>query len=158
MRESGKVCMFTGHRTIQEKHVRTLPEQIDRLLESLIEEGYTEFIAGGAIGFDTLASLKVLEKKRKYGFIRLNLILPCRDQDKGWRESLKTAYRYVLENADSIRYSSEQYHKGCMHKRNRAMVEASELCVAYCGKTTGGSAYTVDYARKNGLRVINVFE
>ena len=153
-----KICMFTGHRNIDRRHVNSLPGRIDALLESLIEEGYTEFRTGGAMGFDTIVALKILEKKRKYGFIRLHLYLPCHDQDKGWRADLKAAYAYVLKNADSVRYSSEVYNRGCMHKRNRDMVDGSGLCVAYCGKSTGGSAYTVEYAEKKGIRVINIFE
>ena len=153
-----KICMFTGHRNIDRRHINTLPERIDALLETLIEEGYTEFRTGGAMGFDTLVALKVLEKKRKYGFIKLHLFLPCHDQDKAWKESIKTAYYYVMERADSVRYSSETYYNGCMHKRNRDMVDGSQLCVAYCGKKTGGSAYTVGYAEEKGLKVINLFE
>ena len=84
--------------------------------------------------------------------------MPCHDQDKAWKESIKTAYYYVMERADSVRYSSETYYNGCMHKRNRDMVDGSQLCVAYCGKKTGGSAYTVGYAEEKGLKVINLFE
>ncbi len=154
----GKICMFTGHRTINGRHLAGLPRRIDELLEKLISEGYTEFRAGGAVGFDTIAALKVLEKKKKYGFVRLHLYLPCHGQENGWRENLKKAYYYVIENADSVRYVSDTYVDGCMHKRNREMVDGSALCVAYCGRSKGGSAYTVDYARKRGLRVINMFE
>ena len=158
VRDVEKICMFTGHRNINARHTNTLAESVDQLLEKLIEEGYTEFRTGGAVGFDTLVALKLLEKKRKYGFIKLHLFLPCRDQDKGWKDNLRSVYHFVLEQADSIRYTSESYFSGCMHKRNREMVKGSELCVAYCGRTTGGTAYTVNYARKNGLRVINIFE
>ena len=154
----GKICMFTGHRTINAKHLSELPRKIDGLLEKLISEGYTEFRAGGAVGFDTLAALKVLEKKRKYGFVRLHLYLPCHGQENGWSENLKKAYYYVIENADSVRYSCESYVNGCMQKRNREMVDGSSLCLAYCGRSKGGSAYTVAYAEKKGVRVINMFE
>ena len=156
--EREKICMFTGHRTIEAKHLNTLSERIDETLERLIAERYTEFRTGGAIGFDTLVALKLLEKKRKYGFIKLHLFLPCHGQDKGWNDNLKAAYYYVLERADSVRYSSENYNRGCMFKRNRDMVRGSELCVAYCGRKTGGTAYTVGYATKSGLKVINLFE
>ena len=151
-----KICMFTGHRTIATKDLSILPEKLGDLLEKLIAKGYTEFRTGGAIGFDTLAALKVLEKKEKYPEVKLHLYLPCRDQDKKWEDNLKSAYHYVLERADSIRYCSESYNQGCMMKRNREMVNGAEICVAYCKKSSGGSAYTVGYAEKKGLTVINL--
>ena len=157
METKSKICMFTGHRIINARHVSTLPQRLDDLLEQLIAKGYTEFRAGGAIGFDTVAALKVLEKKKKFGFVKLHLFLPCRDQEKGWRENSKRAYYYVLKHADSIRYCSEQYDNGCMHKRNREMVDGSDLCVAYCGSGKGGSAYTLSYAQKKGVKTVNLY-
>ena len=157
MENRNKICMFTGHRIINARHVSTLPQRLDTLLEQLIAHGYTEFRAGGAIGFDTVAALKVLEKKKKFGYVKLHLFLPCRDQEKGWSENSKQAYYYILQHADSIRYCSEEYTSGCMHKRNRDMVEGSDLCVAYCGSEKGGSAYTLSFAQKKGLKTVNLF-
>ena len=154
----GKRCMFTGHRRITKKDAVELPQKIDVLLESLIEEGYTDFCAGGAIGFDTIAALKVIDKKKKYGFIKLRLYLPCPEQANMWNGNLKKAYYYVLENADTVSYAADVYTNGCMQKRNRAMVDDSELCVAYCYASTGGTFYTLNYAEKKGKKVINMYE
>lgn len=156
--ETGRICMFTGHRNIEYRHAKTLPQQLDELLERLIEEGYTEFRAGGAVGFDTFAALKVLEKRKKYGFVKLHLFLPCQDQEKKWKENMKASYYFVKEQADTVRYISEEYHSGCMQQRNRAMVDGSELCVAYCGRSSGGSAYALGYAKQKGLEVINIYK
>ena len=149
-----KICMFTGHRDIRAEHVTLLTEWLDKTVEGLIAEGYTDFCAGGAIGFDTLAALKVIEKKEKYGFIKLHLFLPCRDQDARWNENYRRAYRYVMSKADSIRYVSESYNRGCMHKRNREMVKAADVCIAYCVTNEGGTYYTVNQAKEKGIRVI----
>lgn len=154
----GKICMFTGHRTINARHLTSLSENIGELMERLIAEGYTDFRAGGAMGFDTLAAFAVLEKKKKYGYVKLHLYLPCHGQEKGWPENMKRAYYYVISSADSVRYAYDTYVNGCMHKRNRDMVNGSDLCVAYCGSDKGGTAYTVDYAKKKGIEVINLFE
>ena len=61
-----------------------------------------------------------------------------------------------MEAADKIVYTSENYYNGCMHKRNRHLVDNSSLCIAYLTKESGGTAYTVNYARQNGLTIINV--
>ena len=53
-------------------------------------------------------------------------------------------------------YTSQEYTKGCMHKRNRHLVDHSSVCVCYLTKKDGGTAYTVDYAERQGLEVINL--
>ena len=150
------ICCFTGHRTIGEAHMRRLPDVLDRVLEGLIGRNMTVFRAGGAIGFDTLAALKVLEKKEKYPAVRLELILPCRDQTNGWKESNRRAYEYILARADEVICLHERYVTGCMQERNRKLVQGSHCCVGYCTTETGGSAYTLRYAKGKGLRVINL--
>lgn len=151
----GKICCFTGHRQIPSELVVRLPERLDDLLEQLIADGYREFRCGGAQGFDTIAALKVLEKKKRYGEdIRLCLYLPCKDQTRGWSESAKRAYSMVLERADEVKFAADAYNSGCMHARNRGLVDGSDLCVAYCLSSHGGTAYTVLYARKQSVPVI----
>lgn len=153
-----RICCFTGHREIADEDLVRLPHALDRLLEELIADGVTVFRAGGALGFDTIAALKVLEKKKAYPHIRLELYLPCRDQARDFSDWNKMAYRYVLDRADSSVFVSEAYVRGCMHKRNRALVDGADLCVSYCVSATGGTAYTVNYAKKNGVRVIELSE
>lgn len=158
MENNGRICVFTGHRVINAKHLNTLAERLDELVERLIAEGYTEFRAGGAWGFDTVAALKILDKKKKYGYVKLHLFLPCHGQENGWKESSKSAYYHVLENADSVRYSYDSYVRGCMLKRDRDMVNGGDICVAYYnGAAGGGTAYTVAYAKKRGIEVINIY-
>ena len=152
------VCMFTGHRDIRREDLSSLADWLEITAESLIESGATEFCVGGAMGFDTLAALKVIEKKAKYGYIKLRLFLPCKDQSAFWHQNHKMTYVYILKNADSITYASEKYTRGCMHKRNRDMVNAADVCVAYCSKSEGGTYYTLSQAQKKGIEIINFFK
>ena len=41
-----------------------------------------------------------------------------------------------------------------MLKRNRYMVHHSSVCIAYCTKDAGGTAYTVRYAKDTKKNVI----
>ena len=43
-----------------------------------------------------------------------------------------------------------------MHERNRYLVDNSGLCLCYLVKRGGGTYYTVQYAKKQGLPVINL--
>ena len=152
------ICCFTGHRNIDESQLSSLREALDRTLETLIARGFFVYRTGGALGIDTLAALAVLEKKEKYPSLRLHLCLPCRDQSDRWGDWSQEAYGDILQNADEVRYTTEQYRRGCMHQRNRQMVQGSQCCVAYCTSEDSGSAYTLQYAKKHGLRVINLSE
>ena len=77
-------CCFTGHRTIPAKDFDLVRRGLEDEIDRLAEEGVEQFYAGGALGFDTLASLTVLMLKRRHQGIRLTLVLPCRDQAEKW--------------------------------------------------------------------------
>ena len=123
-----------------------------------IEQGYRYFGCGGALGFDTLAAQTVLRLREIYPEIRLILVLPCRDQTRGWKQADVAEYDRIMKAADKVTYTSEQYYSGCMHKRNRHLVDNSSLCICYLTEPSGGTAYTVNYARTQGLKIINVAE
>ena len=149
-------CFFTGHREIDLQHAKQLVAVLDKTIEQLIIGGVTHFRAGGALGFDTIAALKVIEKNKTHSFVRLDLYLPCRDQADHWDKFDREVYSFILQNADSVTYTSERYHRGCMHLRNRRMADGTDFCVAYCHKDSGGTVYTVNYARENGIKIINL--
>ena len=150
------VVCFTGHRNIAYSEAVKLPKLLENVLVELIERGATVFRAGGAIGFDTLAALKVLELKERYPRIRLELILPCRNQTAYWEETAVRTYRYILERADHCRFLFDTYFDGCMLERDRELVRGSDVCVAFCKRSRGGTAYTFTQAIRAGLEVINL--
>jgi len=148
-----KICCFTGHRKVYNS-----PEVIARLrrtVRQLAESGITTFRAGGAVGFDMLAALCVLEVREQLG-LRLELYLPCRNQADRWSPRDKEFYYHILESADRVEYVSEAYTYSCMYDRNRRMVDGSDVCVAYLKHSTGGTAYTVNYANQKNVKVINI--
>lgn len=149
------VC-FTGHRNISKAVVARLPELLEQVISELCERGATTFRTGGAMGFDTVAALKVLDMKEKYPQIRLELILPCRNQTERWDEISKQTYQYILRKADSHRFLFDTYFEGCMLERDRCLVEGSDVCVAYCARSQGGTAYTFTLAMRAGLELINL--
>lgn len=86
----------------------------------------------------------------------LNLVLPCLSQAKSWSKEDVEIYESIKQQADKIVYTSQEYTRECMHKRNRHLVDHSSACVSFLAESKGGTAYTVDYAIKNGLTAINV--
>ena len=151
------VC-FTGHRNIPYEDAARLPNLLEQVISRLCERGATTFRAGGAMGFDTVAALKVLDMKSQYPHIRLELILPCRNQTERWDEISRRTYEYILKHADSHRFLFDAYFDGCMLERDRRLVEGSDVCVAYCCRSRGGTAYTYTRALRAGMEVINLHD
>lgn len=71
----GKTVCFTGHRQLQEP-IAEIERRVTETVEALIRKGYLYFGAGGARGFDALASEAVLKLKAAYPQIHLILVLP----------------------------------------------------------------------------------
>lgn len=153
-----KTCCFTGHRKIPPENFEEISRRLEKTIIQLIEKGYMYFAAGGALGFDTLAALTVLKLKTAYPYIKLIIVLPCENQTEHWKKEDKTIYEDIKANADRVVHTSTAYFKGCMHKRNRRLVDDSSACICYLTKDKGGTAYTVGYALSQGLKVINAAE
>lgn len=153
-----RTACFTGHREISSLQTFSIRKKLKKTLQELIKEGYCYFGAGGALGFDTIAAQIVLDLRKKYPYIRLILVLPCVTQADRWNKNDREIYEYIKEQADKVVYISNQYTNGCMHKRNRHLVDNSSVCICYLTKRTGGTAYTVNYALNKGLRVENIAE
>ena len=156
MRE--RTCCFTGHRNIAPEQQEMVAKRLYHVVEQLVRSGYCYFGAGGALGFDTMAARCVLKLREKYPQVKLILVLPCMSQTKGWAAADMAIYEEIRRRADKIVYTSYEYFSGCMFKRNRHLVECSSVCVAYLREKRGGTAYTVNYARQLGLKIINLAE
>ena len=151
-----RTCCFTGNRRLSAEQAEVVKVKLKYTLTEMIKAGYLYFGAGGALGFDTLAALTVLELKKEYPRIKLILVLPCVNQTRGWNKKDVEVYDYIKSKCDKCVYTSQEYTNGCMLKRNRHLVDNSSLCICYLNRNTGGSAYTVRYARQKGLKVINL--
>jgi uncharacterized phage-like protein YoqJ len=149
------VC-FTGHRDIDASAACFIPSALKNVLREAIARGAYRFLAGGAMGFDTIAALCVLELKNEFPHIKLELVLPCRNQAQRWNELNRSVYDMIFERADRVEYLHETYTPSCMHDRNRRLVDKADLVVAYLVHSGGGTAYTVAYALKQDKELLNL--
>ena len=143
-----KSCCFTGHRKIDSDEYTMIVEKLELKIIELIENGIIYFRCGGALGFDTLVAKLIINLKIKYPYIKLVLILPCIEQTKWWKEEDKEIYKYIIDNSDEVLYTSKNYFRGCMFKRNRMLVDESRFCICYLTKIMVELFYTVNYAKK----------
>lgn len=150
-------CCFTGHRVIPTGKAEELRRRVkDGILYLCENMNITTYYAGGALGFDTLAAEAVIEYRKERPNIRLVIVMPCRDQSARWNMADKLRYERIKNAANEVICLSEQYHRDCMLERNRYLIDHSRVCICYLTKQTGGTAYTVKYARENGLRIFNI--
>lgn len=148
-------CFFTGHRIIPDKSRKEITQYVISLCTKLITENNVDtFIAGGALGFDTLAATEILKLKKIYPHLKLHLYIPCVDQSAKWKDRDIEIYNKIKELADEVKYISPMpYSSGCMQQRNRAMVNDAFYGIAYCTNTKSGTYSTVRYAREKGRDV-----
>ena len=161
-----KNCCCTGHRPKgfpfkydidKQKHtvyLQTLEEKIEL---AITEYGIINFISGMAIGVD-MDFAEIVLKLREKSPIALECAIPCPNQTLKWDDKDKLRYDNILKRADKINLISERYTPECMLKRNRYMVDNSELVIAvFNGIEKGGTWYTIKYAEKKN-KVIEMIE
>ncbi len=160
MNEKSKTVCFSGHREINDYEPK---ENIEKRLEAAVRKcilnGAEQFIAGGAIGFDTIAAEIVIRLRGEFPNIRLVLALPCPPECQmcnTWTAQQKNEYQEILSRADEVRVLSDKYKSGCMFARNRYMVNNSGTLIYYLRSDKGGTKYTVDYAKRKSIELVGV--
>ena len=151
-------CCFTGHRAIAYIHEERLPNLIERHICKLVADGVYRFVTGGALGFDTMAAKAVLRLREKNERISLIVIAPYAGQADSWSDRDRFEYERIKNAADDFICLEAGYSKGCMRRRNHAMVDMSGVCVSYLLRDKSGTSQTADYAAQSGLMVINLAE
>ena len=149
-------CCLTGHRNLSHKKIERIVKRLDEEVDRLIQKGVTNFISGGAIGFDQISASLVISKKEQGADIRLIFALPCRNQDEKWTDRQKQLYRSLLTEADEIIYVSDEYTADCMKERNKYMVENSAYCICALLRDISDTGQATRYAQQQGLQIINV--
>ena len=155
-----KICGVKGHRQMgfpwdyNDKECnahKDYLETMERLITKYIEEkGYNYFIAGGAIGVDTDFAETVLRlRDTKFPHIKLEIAVPCQNQELKWHEEDKKKYHEILAKADFVNVLSKGYTPFCMQKRNEYMVNKSSMVFAFWnGEKKGGTWNTIHYIEK----------
>lgn len=155
--EKDRTVCFTGHRAI--KNAEEVEQRLSKIIEGLAADGYTHFLAGGARGFDTIAARVVIQLKKAHPQITLRLALPFPSPyeiENGWSEEDIESYHTILYAADEVVYLAQQYKRGLYYLRDRYLVDNAAVCVAYQRRKTGGTAYTVNYAAEQAVKLIMV--
>ncbi|MEG1747343.1 MAG: SLOG family protein [Oscillospiraceae bacterium] len=155
-------CCFTGHRPgklpwgTDERDPRCLALKANLALavEEAYEKGYRHFMSGMARGSDFYFCDAVLALKQEKPDILLEAAVPCENQTNHWDQADCDRYENLLSLCDLETQVQQHYDRGCMHRRNRYMVDRSGLIIAVYDGMMGGTLYTLNYALKEGLDVV----
>jgi uncharacterized phage-like protein YoqJ len=154
-------CAFTGYRPqnmpfgFHEEDIRCVDfkQRIRYVLESLVKGGYSHFLTGGAIGFDTFAAEAVMGIRRHFRWITLEVAIPFDAQPEHWEAYSKLRYEWILNQADIVTWVSHAFSRECMRNRNHYLVDHCDLLLAAYDGRPGGTKHTVDYAQSQGKEI-----
>ena len=140
------------HAAVRERIVR----RTARAVLDLRYLDYNTYLCGMATGFDLWAGLAVLSMKKHMPDLRLIAVVPYRGQANGFSYEFKELYSEVLAAADCRVCLHQNFTRSCFHERNRAMLDHASALVCYYDGQSGGTAYTVDLARKRDMTILNL--
>lgn len=131
-----------------------LKRRIFAQISSLADSGARDFFSGMALGVDTWCAEAVLELKKTRPEIRLFAVIPCKGQEIKWTTEQQKRYNDILAQCSAVSCISPTYTRDCMYRRNRELVALCDVLLAVYDGKSGGTQYTVDYAKKQGKKVI----
>lgn len=157
------VC-FTGHRPDKlggyNENNQTAKDVKSALMAQIlkfIEEGFTEFIAGGALGTDTWAAEAVIEARKSHPGVKLTIARPFPSQDSKWFQESKDRFKAFCEAADKVvDVSPDPYTIQKMQTRNEWMVDNADVVLAIWDGSSGGTGNCVRYAKKRSKRIVAI--
>ena len=152
-------CCFTGHRPdkmeLGEKEIKPL---LEKAIDEAIAGGYVTFITGMAMGTDIWAAEIVLERKKKNKDLHLICALPHPNFESRRSMTEKMRFNKIIKKADLVKEINDHYFTGCYQVRNEWMVDRSNLVIAVFNGQKSGTKNTVDYAKRKGVKVVNILQ
>ena len=150
-----RTCCLTGHRDLPADKTEEIVMRTANAIRKLItDKGVCFFGVGGAVGYDTLAA-KVLFQMKELEFpgIKVILVYPFEGFTSRWTPQQRAVYDSMLPGYAKKVCVSETAGKEAYLARDRRLVDGSAHCIAYCTRDYGGTAYTVGYAKEQGLKI-----
>ena len=146
-----KRACVTGHRAMS-----AFPAGLRETLQSVVLDGYTEFLVGMALGFDQYCCEELLRMKGEFPQIRIVACIPCGDQAARFTRAQKARYDRLCAAADERIVLYPSYVEGCMQERNRYMVDNCSRLIALSSNVSGGTKYTLEYAAAKKIEIIYI--
>lgn len=164
MRARQESCCFTGHRPAKlpwrynEADCRCLElkRRIADAVEAAYAQGYRHFLCGMAQGCDLYFCECVLALRERCPDVTVEAAIPCPTQADSWPAAQRERYARLVAACDFETLVSAQYSASCMQRRDRYMVDHASLLIAAFDGSPGGTRYTVEYAMRRGVSVVDL--
>lgn len=137
-------ALFIGH----SEFYGVDPAQVSAEIRKLTEQGITDYLCGGMGDFDWRCARAAFNLKAEFTGIRLFFVIPY-----------LTFNIRNMELFDDIIYPEgfEKYHfKAAITQQNRYMVRNSSVALCYITHSWGGAVKTYEYAKRQGLQIVNL--
>ena len=145
---------FFGHRRIE--FGADIENRLDTVLYDLItQREYIDFLIGRDGDFDLLVSSAIRRTigNYAYGNTHFTLVLPYMKAE--YRDNEKNYLEYYDE-VEICSESAEAHPKSAIQIRNRNIVDRSDLVVCCIQYKNGGAYRTMQYARQQGKKILNL--
>lgn len=151
-----KTCCLTGHRDLP-RILFPLKKRLTDAVCDCLDAGVCYFGVGGAVGFDTFAAEVLLDlRDTRFPQIRVIVVEPFPGYTARWTLAQCSKRQLLLSRYDKVVCLRNSPGREAYLARDRHLVDASSRCISYCNRSSGGTAYTVRYALRQGLRVDNL--
>lgn len=145
---------FFGHRRIENSYeVEAKLEQY--IFKFLFEHEYVDFLVGRNGDFDRHASSAIRKARKKRGEDNSSLVLMLPYLTAEYLNN-KDYYHDYYTDVEISYTASISHPKSAIQIRNREMADRADLIICYIEHKKGGAWQTVDYAIKQGKKVINL--
>ena len=163
-----KSCCFTGYRpqkfpfplSRSDNDYLEFENRLTDAIFSLPELGCLTFYTGMEMGFDLIAAETVLlyRQAKKNSGVKLIGVIPFKKQSLSYTADWRRRYNRVAAFADELIVLSDNYTQGCYQKRNKYMVDRSDIVITWYSGEPGGTRSTLRYAASKDKRTVNLFE
>ncbi len=159
---SKKICSFISNSAQDFSFVcgkELMSAELKKRLRKEIEKQISEnevchFVSGMDIGADMYAAEIVVALKDIYPHITLEVAIPYEEQATKWSERERDKYFSLIEKCDMETLLSRHYTEECVYKRNKYMIDKSDVVITIRDSTI---RKIVEYA-KNAQKDVIVIE
>ena len=153
-----RVC-FIGHRDIFEN----IREKLKEAVENEIKNGANFFTMGTHGDFDRIALSVCRELRKTYKNIIIEVVItsfksiePIIDHDEIFGDEKYYPYADVQTTMYNI---EEEHYKRQIIASNKQMVDSCDTLICYVNKqhNPSGAKTTMNYAKRKGLKIINLY-
>lgn len=155
-------CCFTGHRPDKlpwgydesDAQCLALKQRIFDAIVSVYDQGIRKYICGMALGCDMYFGEEVIRLMSDHPEVSLEAAVPFAGHADHLSHPNRERYDAILRHCSKVSVLCPRYLPGCMHQRNRYMVENAGYLIAVYNDTPGGTRFTVELARSKGRQII----